>query len=333
MILNSVLDDDVIQLKRNLAKHQQWIDFVGYSGDSPLHMAVYKQNEEMLSLLLYFGATPNNPNSSGDTAFHTACRIGNFKCLALLYESGRCNLEIPNYDGVLVCDLCQHQVEDCDVNLLQLYGQWDSNFNFEEAKQNMAIGREKCGGMSSNKLCQDNALRRQYSILTMIGTNVDYDKSVNIIRGKGHFDDRVFKSELKYATPTEHIPRHIIDHDRLRGDSLATEKAVTGIFAADLTERLLRTGVYGTSLAAVAARDHAAQQAERRRLRRLQRQQDKQELRDKRIEEGEGGEEKEGEADDDEESDCEVDTDTGRWIARGIASQRTDLRDMDNDDG
>lgn len=250
-IINTVISEDVMTLRQMAHRGGLigCINSLGESGDGPLHIAAYKRSESLISTLLEAGADPNAKSSLGDTSFHISARIGDEACLRLLYASGKCNLELVNHDGLTAEDMAREDVTDDDVSLLHVYGTWTSSFRFESEKIKMSTNRLRCADLLADWLVHDNACRRQYSIDTMMETNIEYSRSVNFIRGKGHFDDRVFKAELTYAKPIQHIPEHIIDHGKLKSDPGATEIAVRGIFATDLTDRLLRTAVYGISLA------------------------------------------------------------------------------------
>lgn len=72
------------------------INVIGHCGESPAHIAIYKNDEEMLKILIAGGADPNFKNSVGETLTHSASKFGRLHLLKHLYETGNCNLEIKD---------------------------------------------------------------------------------------------------------------------------------------------------------------------------------------------------------------------------------------------
>lgn len=58
------------------------------------------QKLELLKYVLSLGANVRIPNSKGDLALHTACRIGNHKAVRLLLEQDSTCKDVPNHHGI-----------------------------------------------------------------------------------------------------------------------------------------------------------------------------------------------------------------------------------------
>jgi hypothetical protein len=246
-ILNAAIVGRPQELLLAVEKCPEGVNYRGHAGDNALHIAAFQKNCEMMIVLLDHAADPNHKNTKGDTSFHISCRLGDINGLKTLYASTRCDLLLVNNDQDTAYNVANKVVNMEDVDLLHHYADWTASFNNILELEKMKAGRAECSRFLADKLTVDYDKRRLNSIRMMQTTNIEYSKSTNIIRGKGHFDDRVFKSDLNYAASIAHIAPHEIDYTRLKNDAEATEEAVT---TTDLAERLLRSGIYGTSLAA-----------------------------------------------------------------------------------
>lgn len=57
-------------------------------GETALHIAACKNNENMISLLLDLGASPNVSDLKGQTSLMRAAEFGHVQALSLLTEAG-----------------------------------------------------------------------------------------------------------------------------------------------------------------------------------------------------------------------------------------------------
>ena len=70
------------------------LDVADLDGDTALHLAVRKQNNEIVAVLLRKGANPDLKNSSGECPLHEAIRNGLIPTAQLLLRGG-CEVNIP----------------------------------------------------------------------------------------------------------------------------------------------------------------------------------------------------------------------------------------------
>ena len=99
-ILNEILNSDYHDLAERIAENPTSINVLGNCGESPAHIAIYKNDIKMLKMLLDAGAKPNFINLNSDTLLHVATRLGSIESVKLLYETGKCNLELKNNENL-----------------------------------------------------------------------------------------------------------------------------------------------------------------------------------------------------------------------------------------
>lgn len=56
------------------------MNVIGYCGESPGHIAIYKNDEKMLEVIIAAGADPSFKNSQGETLLHIATKLGRIRC-------------------------------------------------------------------------------------------------------------------------------------------------------------------------------------------------------------------------------------------------------------
>ena len=76
------------------------ISYQDIKGNSYLHLAVIKQLEKIIRLLIKKGININLQNNEGNTALHYAYNIGNIKYIAILVEN-KADLNIKNKNGLI----------------------------------------------------------------------------------------------------------------------------------------------------------------------------------------------------------------------------------------
>jgi hypothetical protein len=164
------------------------INVIGYCGESPAHIAVYKNDEIMLKVFLECDADPNFKNTIGETLFHTTSKLGRFELLKLLYETGRCNLEIKDdrhqYTAV---EFLENIPFNQDILIsLRLYKNWSSTDPDETDL--IKEGRQKCLEYLKEKQQYD----REMKIVSLTKEAIDWklqrEKTRRILSG----DDGIY---------------------------------------------------------------------------------------------------------------------------------------------
>ena len=87
-VFDVILNDKISDLKDVLRSDPKCANSVGWHGLTPLHQAVLKNNQEMVILLLEYGANLNQPNSYGETPLHFACQAASLQCVNKFVETG-----------------------------------------------------------------------------------------------------------------------------------------------------------------------------------------------------------------------------------------------------
>lgn len=144
-ILNEILNSDYRDLVERIDQSPEASNVLGMCGESPAHIAIYKDEPKMLSILLEAGANPNIRNSTGDSLLHVAARLGSLECVKLLYETQNCQLEVRNNHNETAVDIAKSAVCEEDLAVTKLYRTWVAKETDDNAlMQSMAEGRKKC---------------------------------------------------------------------------------------------------------------------------------------------------------------------------------------------
>eukprot|EP01038_Epipyxis_sp_PR26KG_P014419 gene14419-19350_t len=187
-VIGEVINSDSRKLKE-LVEANINIDFSGQSGESPLHIVVYKNNFSMLRILIDSGVNPNLANRQGDTAFHIAARIGSIEGLTYMYNCGRCDLTLQNKDNQTALDIAESNFEDNDLVSYRLFSPWrrqDSELSIEI--ENIINGRKKCFDFLREKMEYDKQYRSTKVVDTITSYNFNRNQSLRICHGLNHFN-------------------------------------------------------------------------------------------------------------------------------------------------
>lgn len=87
-VFDVILNDKITDLKDVLLSDPKCANSVGWHGLTPLHQAVLKNNQEMVDLLMEYGANLNQPNSYGETPLHFACQAASLQNVNKFVEVG-----------------------------------------------------------------------------------------------------------------------------------------------------------------------------------------------------------------------------------------------------
>ena len=87
-VFDVILNDKITDLKDLLQADPKCANSVGWHGLTPLHHAALKNNEELIDLLLQYGANINHPNAYRETPLHLACQAASLKLVHKLLEIG-----------------------------------------------------------------------------------------------------------------------------------------------------------------------------------------------------------------------------------------------------
>ena len=105
---------DEAEVKRWLQRCPD-VDEVDDQGQTPLHVAAFENQLNIIKLLLRKGADCNALDSKSWTPLHCAASAWNFKACQLLLQTGKANVNVETPSGSTVLNyLCRTQ--NCDTN-------------------------------------------------------------------------------------------------------------------------------------------------------------------------------------------------------------------------
>lgn len=87
-VFEVILNDNISDLKHLLEADPKCANSVGWHGLTPLHQAALKNNQELVDLLLEYGANVNRPNAYGETPLHLACQAASLRFVHKFLEIG-----------------------------------------------------------------------------------------------------------------------------------------------------------------------------------------------------------------------------------------------------
>jgi hypothetical protein len=110
----SILHENLYDLKRfgsqlrkvvNPETNIPYIDNCGHCGETAGHVAIYKNNREILRIIIWAGMNPNATNCDGESVVFSAAKLGRISLLKALYETQKCDLRFRCYFGQPLSDL------------------------------------------------------------------------------------------------------------------------------------------------------------------------------------------------------------------------------------
>ncbi len=152
-ILNEILNSDYHDLAERIVENPTSINILGNCGESPAHIAIYKNDIRMLKMLLEAGAEPNFINMNSDTLVHVAARLGSMESIKLLYETGKCDLELRNNENMSALQISNAKIKESDFFITKLFRHYDSHIPHNTDNIDYMIKmRKECSVYLSHKM-------------------------------------------------------------------------------------------------------------------------------------------------------------------------------------
>lgn len=244
LILNDILNSDYRDLAERVEKNRDAINVVGICGESPAHIAIYKNDKEMVELLLSGGAHPNTQNSMGDTLFHIASRLGYFHLLELLYNTKMCNLMIRNKANQLAYDIARSSVERADVHSLKLYAEYQHGEADDAVTiEIMKAGRIQCAKFLQEKMVFDRQEQVRAMVQSTLEDTAERRRKATIVRGVGAKTCTSFYPDITYNMKLTREVWREDDVNFFKGYNEGIEKVVRLVFAMDYINKSFRVGI------------------------------------------------------------------------------------------
>jgi len=250
-ILNSILHSDYDDLEELIEKHPQLIGQIGICGESPCHIAIYKSDMRLLSMLLTIGdVDPNIVNQNGNTLVHLAALLGLYDFVELLYGTKKCNLRSRNKLYQTPYDISNCAVDDSIVFVCRLFAEYKYHHDSDEQRTqsmlaDIATGRKRIAVYLHEKMKLDHDSLVSGILSSSVRNMTARHNRSRIIRGLSAGENyATYYGEIKYP--------HTIDKsewsaDELRvfhGDRSVVYKAVQSVFVNDYITNAIKVGFY-----------------------------------------------------------------------------------------
>jgi hypothetical protein len=206
-LFNEVINSDITALAERIDLGAP-INFLGTCGEAPLHIAIYKRDDNMIRMLIDAGADIMFGNSNFDTALHIAARMGLPRVVEYLYEGAsalnkkRLFLEAKNQDALTALQIACMPVRPWELDLTRLYRSWDHKRDpsLNDELFPLQHGRLECRAFLKEKMELDVRNKEKGSVADMVDQNYDFAKAAGILRGRdtSNFSARIFYSALDY---------------------------------------------------------------------------------------------------------------------------------------
>jgi hypothetical protein len=243
-ILNEILNSDYRDLKERIENNPDAVNTIGTCGESPAHIAIYKNNIRMLRMLLEAGADPNIANGSGDTLFHSAARFGYIDHLRLLYETGKCTLLLKNKFLQTALDVANSELHDESLTAIKYFAEYKAA-EADEAALHQAVvdGRKQCAAYLVVKMEHDRGHLVKKLVQSTLDTTNDRRNKARIIRGVGGYKNTAFYADFSYNTKIYEAPWPKADMDFFVNYHEGIESIVRTVFACDYVNKSVRVGM------------------------------------------------------------------------------------------
>lgn len=170
-LIGEALSDNLQSVEDSLVDAtESAVNCLGVCGETPAHVAIYRNNRELLLQLLQAGADPMRQNSGGNSLVHTAVMLGRVDLLTLLYETGKCNLELPNKKGHTPLHIARAEFEESDLVASSLFKNWSRYDAEEDFRATVTNGRALCRPFLEEKIAHD----RQRTISSQVKSISDH---------------------------------------------------------------------------------------------------------------------------------------------------------------
>lgn len=243
LILNEILNSDYRDLSERIEKNPDAISTVGVCGESPAHIAIYKNDAVMLKMLLDAGTSPNLVNSGGDSLVHVAARLGYIDLLRLLYDTKKCILILKNKINQTAVDIARSEVELSNLHVLKLFAEYKyGEPNEKEQLFAVRLGRKKCAEFLAEKMIYDREQKVRNMVQETLDVTNDRRNKARILRGVGGTKYTTFYTDLTYNTNINKQPWENVDMDFFVNYTEGLDKIVRAAFACDYVNKSIRVG-------------------------------------------------------------------------------------------
>lgn len=252
-LVKEILNSDVNALCEILDANPNIVNFNSQCGESPLNIAIYKNNLNMVNVLLRSLADPNQQNVNGDTAFHIAARIGNFALLRVLYETGICRLPIKNNLQQTALDISLLPPLMSSIHDLQLFRGWSSNDNDDDDFHHLCEGRKLCAEYLKEKSAYDVGCQEDSALEELIVRNAKRQHDINMIRFTGGAHEKNFCSTVVLPAAcdsdawSETTAKQFAIND---ASHLISDLVCRTVHSTDFMHRVVNTGIHHTMISA-----------------------------------------------------------------------------------
>jgi hypothetical protein len=186
LILNEILNSDYRDLHERIDSNAGAVKEVGVCGESPAHIAIYKNDSQMLKILLDAGASPNMANDFGDALTHAATRLGYFPLLELLYGTGRCEFTLKNNGGMTAYDIAVSLVQESDLAVTKLFADYTASSADEEGTRTRVVeGRKRCKALLAEKMEGDRREKVEEMVESTLADMKSRRRTMMALRGVG----------------------------------------------------------------------------------------------------------------------------------------------------
>lgn len=175
------------------------------SGESAAHIAISKNNPDLLKLLIDYGADPNCRNRASFTLVHSAANLGHLHLLRMLYGTGKANLELLTEDDLSVIDVVDGAISpDIVANHAHRFLAWQHGKNHNDGYE-ITKRRKEC-----KRYLQINIMRDQRAKIDML-TNSTNDWMIKRHTQKRYFDNYTEEYVVTYSVGIEYPEQEGID--------------------------------------------------------------------------------------------------------------------------
>ncbi|KAJ1401201.1 hypothetical protein B484DRAFT_458038 [Ochromonadaceae sp. CCMP2298] len=245
LILNEILNSDYRDLHERIDSNPGAVEEVGVCGESPSHIAIYKNDLQMLRILLDAGANPNMANDEGDALTHAAARLGYLPLLELLYETKRCKLTAKNNLGQTALDVARSQVQEADLAVTKLFATYTSATVDEEGTRLRVVeGRRGCAALLAQKMEIDRAEKVHNMVESTMVDMKSRRRTMMAVRGAGGHKYTTFYADINYHKRITEVPWESIDLQFFTSYKPGLDYVLRTVFVCDFVSKSQHVGMH-----------------------------------------------------------------------------------------
>mmetsp|Transcript_19711 Transcript_19711/g.32944 ORF Transcript_19711/g.32944 Transcript_19711/m.32944 type:complete len:367 (+) Transcript_19711:42-1142(+) len=243
MILNEILNSDYRDLQERIDRNPDATSSIGMCGESPAHIAIYKNDPHMLKMLLDAGTSPNLPNSAGNSLTHAAAQLGNIYCLKILYETHKCSLTNKNRLNQTALDISKSSVQESDLLVTKLFALYVAEAADEVETWNRIIeGRKECAAYLIEKMTFDRNQKVNSMVYDTLDDMKERRRKARIVRGVGGANYSSFYADINYNKHIQQPPWEPIDLEFFAQYTEGLNIVLITTFACDYVNKSIRAG-------------------------------------------------------------------------------------------